>query len=250
MNEDLKQALLAYHMAAVMNQFQTGFLARISHELRSPLSSIISLHQLILADLCENPEEEREFINQAYQSSLKLMKLIDQIVDVSKLEYGTNILELKPLELKEILTEVYYFVHLQATNKNIKLSINSDTNIRILADEKRLKQILITLIDTGISLMEEGNIQVETKILDDKSLEINLNFDCDNSKWNESVNILETIPENTPDFFKNLSKKIEFSPGMKLLLCQKLMETMGGKLLLISPENNLTRIQIIGKSYS
>ncbi len=244
MNEDLKQALLAYQMAALMSQFKTGFLARVSHELRSPLSSLISLHQLILSDLCESRAEEREFINQAHQSSLKLMKLIDQIIEVSKTEYGTNILEIKQLELKEILAIVYNLVHLQAAHKNLKLSIiYPQKNLKVLADEKRLKQVLITLIDTGISLMENGNIRVETNIFDSNLLEINLNFDSESNKWSESVNLLEEQPETTPEAVKKFSQKIEFSPGMKLMLCQNLIETMGGKLLLISPQKNLTRIQ-------
>lgn len=244
MNEDLKQALLAYQMAALMSQFKTGFLARVSHELRSPLSSLISLHQLILSDLCESPAEERDFINQAYQSSLKLMKLIDQIIEVSKTEYGTNILEIKQLEFKEILAIVYNLVHLQASHKNLKLSIiYPQNNIKVLADEKRLKQVLITLIDTGISLMEHGNIRVETNIFDSNLLEINLDFDSESNKWSESVNLLEEQAETTPEAVKKFSQKIEFSPGMKLILCQNLIETMGGKLLLISPQKNLTRIQ-------
>lgn len=251
MDEDLKQALLAYQMAALMNQFKTGFLARVSHELRSPLSSLISLHQLILSDLCENPEEEKEFINQAYQSALKLMKLIDNIIDVAKIEYGTNILEIKQLDLKELFIDIYNLVYLQVANKNLTLEIiNLKDSVIILADQKRLKQILITLIDTGISVMEKGNIKVSANILDSNKLEINFDFDCESSKWSESVNLLEIIPESTPEEVKNLSKKIEFSPGMKLILCQNLVETMGGKLLLISPENNITRIQCLLPSNS
>ena len=64
LKEELKQAQLAYQMAAQMSQFKAGFLARTSHELRSPLSSMIGLHQLILSDLCESPEEQKEFIKE------------------------------------------------------------------------------------------------------------------------------------------------------------------------------------------
>src|SRR4028118_383672 len=73
--EQLKQTQLAYQMAHEMSQFKSGFLARTSHELRSPLSSVIGLHQLILSDLCDSPEEEREFVAQANASALKLVKL-------------------------------------------------------------------------------------------------------------------------------------------------------------------------------
>ena len=91
--QELQQTQLAYYKAQEMSQFKAGFLTRISHELRSPLSSIMGLHQLILADLCENPEEEREFIGQAHEKSFKLLKLLDEILNISKIESGRNKLD-------------------------------------------------------------------------------------------------------------------------------------------------------------
>jgi signal transduction histidine kinase len=245
MNEDLKQAILAYQMAAQMLQFKTGFLARVSHELRSPLSSLISLHQLILSDLCDNPAEEREFIKQAHQSAFKIINLIDNIIDVAKVEYGTKTLAINSIEITEILLNIYNLLYLQATNKNLQFKINyPDTNIKVLADKKRLQQVLISLIDAGIYIMDNGSIQVESKVNCEKDLvEINLKFDCQSNKWSESVNLLEEIPQPTREEIKNLSQQIEFSPGMKLILAESLLTTMGGKLLLTGLENNITQIQ-------
>ncbi len=246
-NNELQQILLAYQTTALISQFKTGFLARISHELRSPLSSLISLHQLILNDLCDNPEEEREFINQAYQSALKLMQLIDNIIDVSKIEYGSIETEITEVQVSQIWEKVYHLTHLQATNHNISLNIIFlEEDINVLADEKIITQVLITLIDTGISLMEKGNIRVTNKTISSELLQINLDFFCNPSQWSESVNLLEELPEQiTKESVRDFSKKLEFSPGMKLMLCQNLIETMGGKISLISPENNITRIQIL-----
>lgn len=79
-SQQLQQTQLAYFMAREMSQFKAGFLARTTHELRSPLNGLIGLHQLILSDLCEDPAEEREFIGQAHERTLKLLKLIDEIL--------------------------------------------------------------------------------------------------------------------------------------------------------------------------
>ena len=105
LKEELKQTQLAYQMAAQMSQFKAGFLARTYHELRSPLTSLIGLHQIILNNLCESPEEERQFLTQAYDSAQKLMKLIDELVAVSQAEYGTAQLEIRPLQLASVLAE-------------------------------------------------------------------------------------------------------------------------------------------------
>ena len=151
LKEELKQAQLAYQMAAQMSQFKAGFLARTSHELRSPLSSMIGLHQLILSDLCESPEEQKEFIAQAYHSALKLMKLIDEIVAVSKTEYGTNSLHLELLSLDSIFAEIDRLTHLQAANRNLKLRIEQpDPQLCVFADRNRLIQLIFNLIDSGI----------------------------------------------------------------------------------------------------
>src|SRR4028118_557337 len=99
LREKLKQTQLAYEMAKEMSQFKAGFLARTSHELRSPLSSLIGMHQLILSDLCDSPEEAREFVAQANASALKMVKVLDEVIAVAKTEHGTNQLEIQPLRL-------------------------------------------------------------------------------------------------------------------------------------------------------
>ncbi|HBE52947.1 MAG TPA: sensor histidine kinase, partial [Cyanobacteria bacterium UBA11369] len=90
LKEELLRTQLAYRMATEMCQFKAGFLARVSHELRSPINSLIGLQQLILSDLCEDPAEEREFVAQANASALRMVALLDAILNVARTEYGTN----------------------------------------------------------------------------------------------------------------------------------------------------------------
>ena len=93
LKRELQQTRLAYQMAVAINHLKSSFLGRVAHELRSPLSSMISLHQLILADLCESPAEEREFIAQGQLAGCKLMAMLDEMINLSKLESGTTPLE-------------------------------------------------------------------------------------------------------------------------------------------------------------
>lgn len=231
LKEELKQAQLAYQMAAQMSQFKAGFLARTSHELRSPLSSMIGLHQLILSDLCESPEEQKEFIAQAYHSALKLMKLIDEIVAVSKTEYGSNSLYLESLELSKIFTEIGRLTHLQAANRNLTLEIVApDPQICVFADRSRLIQLIFNLIDSGIALMKKGVIKLSTTEVTSDSVKIEIDLDCPAVLWQES-----TVPE--PNFqthdlseLRELLQEISLSANMKLLMSKTLLETMGGSL--------------------
>src|SRR6476646_2622581 len=114
LQQELEQTRLAYQMAVEMHQFKSGFLARVSHELRSPLNGLIGMHQLILSDLCDDPAEERDFLGQAHQSALNLMQLLYLILAVARLEHGSRQMQLQPLKLGQILREVYNLTHLQA----------------------------------------------------------------------------------------------------------------------------------------
>lgn len=253
LKEELKQAQLAYQMAAQMSQFKAGFLARTSHELRSPLSSMIGLHQLILSDLCESPEEQKEFIAQAYHSALKLMKLIDEIVAVSKTEYGSNSLQIESLQLAEIFTEIDRLIHLPAANRNLQLEIATpDPTIRVLADRSRLIQLIFNLIDSGISLMKSGAIKLSTTEITADAIKIELNIECPAVMWQETTSNEPNINTNDLAEVREFLQEMSLSANMKLLLSQTLLETMGGSLQLLDlssddEEQPLTRIVLTCK---
>ncbi|QIR37366.1 HAMP domain-containing histidine kinase [Tolypothrix sp. PCC 7910] len=250
----LQQTQLAYEMAKEMSQFKAGFLARTTHELRSPLNGLIGLHQLILSDLCENPEEEREFVAQAHERALKLLKLIDEVLNVARVEHGTNKLDIQPLSLKEVLQEVDKLTYMLAANRNFKLQVSPpDPGIYVLADPRWLRQVLISLVDTSISQMEEGGISISSSLSPSKnSVYIWLDVPIHTLPGSESIDFIKSIDfVNSPD--KAIVDKTENStltPGMRLLLNQTLLEEMGGKLQIVPfPTNQaeiseLTRLQV------
>jgi len=248
LKEELKQAQLAYQMAAQMSQFKAGFLARTSHELRSPLSSMIGLHQLILSDLCESPEEQKEFIAQAYHSALKLMKLIDEIVAVSKTEYGSNRLNLESLQLTEIFAEIDRLTRLPAANRNLVLEIvDPDPQITIFADRSRLIQLIFNLIDSGISEMKTGTIKLSVSQVTTDNITLEIDLECPISVWQKQEIIEPNFEEQDLGQIRQYLQEMSLSANMKLLLSQTLLETMGGNLEMLdySYQNNqepLTRM--------
>ncbi len=150
---------LAYQMAQEMIQFKGGFLARVTHELRSPLNGLIGLHQLILEGLCESPSEEREFISQAHERALILLKLLDEILKVARADYGTNKLDIQPVSISKLFQEVYELNYMLAANRNFPFKVISpQPEIYALVDKSWLRQILINLVSTTITRMEEGMI--------------------------------------------------------------------------------------------
>ncbi|MBH8566115.1 HAMP domain-containing histidine kinase [Nostoc sp. CENA67] len=245
--QKIKQTQLAYQMAQEMGQFKAGFLARTTHELRSPLNSLIGLHQLILSDLCDDPAEEREFIAQAHEKALKLLHLIDEILGVARTEHGTNKLDIQPQCLSKILQEVNHLTYMLAANRNFTLRVlPPDPEIYVLADHRWLRQVLVSFVDTAITQMEEGSIQISSSLSPtSKTVHICLDLPDQALPNHESIDLIKS--ENV--LTETVNKKTALSAGMKLLLNQTLLEVMGGKLEilpLITNEQtlNYTRVQV------
>ena len=247
----LKQAQLQYQMEVQVNEFRAGFLARTAHELRAPLNGLIGLHQLILSDLCESPEEEKEFLSQANDSALKMVKLMDEIIHVSKAEYGSNPLDIQAIKLEEVFQEVHRLTTMQARNRSIRLQIDtSDPPIYVMADFSKLRQILLHLVDSSIALMKEGSLKIDTQVDSNaKTVQIRICIQSPHQVWSEPVDLLEEI--SAPDTVnrESLPPIPQLSPGMKLLISQQLLEMMGGSLEVIplasgnDDEETITQLQ-------
>lgn len=153
---------LAYQRLLALERFKSGFLARTSHELRSPVNTIVSLHQLILEDLCESPEEEKEFIEQSKGAALKMLALFDQIAAVSKLDVGREPPKLEAVDLSFLLPEVEMLTVLQAKNQNVRYTVDSPADELVVdTDAKWLKNILASLIQDAIYHTKALRLAVE-----------------------------------------------------------------------------------------
>ena len=262
----LKQTEIAYQLAHQMSQFKAGFLARTSHELRSPLNSLIGLHQLILSDLCDDPAEERAFVAQANSSALKLIDLIDQILEVSRVEHGNSKLEIQPLQLATVLAEVYNLTHLIAANRNIHLHLSPpESEIYVLADPRWLRQVLINLLDTCLTQIESGSISIRIsydqaqpgheKLEAQPHLAIGASSNSVNSAqiWidvNPPIAIgsepsqLNQTAQSSESVLKNTAP----SSGMNLLLIQTILELMQSRLEIVNSHqadaDSFTRLQL------
>lgn len=233
----LQSLQLAYQLATEVSQFKGGFLARTSHELQSPLNGMIGMQQLILQDLCDSPEEEREFIAQANQSALKMIKVLDHVVDVARLEHGTVKMELQPLQLTALLQAVYDLTCLQAADRNLKLDLTlPDPDLYVFADPRRLQQVLLYLVDAAIAEMGEGYIYVSAQpVMETECVQIWL--DCDRLlHFSEPLARLQTHSE---------PEAAIPSLGLNCLTIQILLSLMGGTLTVVDPPtgSKQTRLQ-------
>jgi K+-sensing histidine kinase KdpD len=232
LEEQLKQTQLAYEMAKQVSSFKSGFLARASHELRSPLSSLIGMHQLILSDLCDSPEEEREFIAQANISALKMVKLLTDVIDVSKMEDGKARLEITALPLSKVFENLQTLTYMQAAHSNLRFEVVvPEPEIYVLADPRRFQQVLVGIVDTAIARMESGRIQVSAACAtESQEAQIWIDVESSTQIWSEMADSLD----KTPETLNKAGKTSEMSPGLNLLIAQTIVEVMQGRLELVA----------------
>ncbi|MCD4790192.1 MAG: response regulator [Bacteroidales bacterium] len=172
-----EQALkAAKEKAEESDRLKSAFLANMSHEIRTPMNAILGFSQL-LNDV-ESEEERNKFVNLITSNSEHLLSLINDIIDVSKIEAGLMTIEKNKCSVNQLLEEIY---HVFNTNKNkkikekniqIKLNIPlAENESIILTDSTRLRQILSNLIDNAIKFTESGTIEYGYKIKDPQTLE-------------------------------------------------------------------------------
>jgi signal transduction histidine kinase len=230
-------------MATEMSQFKSGYLARTSHELRSPLNGLIGMHQLILSDLCDSREEEREFLAQAHTSARKMVEVLDRVVDAARVQHGTSQLTIQPIPLTQIFQEVYNLTQLLAKDRNVRLHMQPpDPGIYVQVDHPRFRQILLHLVDSAILRLPEEGITVSAKLSAELGdVHIWINDSCPLAARTEPVNLLqpETFQSETfkPETATNLPLP---SPGLNLLIVQMLLQSMQGRLEVVPIHSNLT----------
>ncbi|WP_051048399.1 sensor histidine kinase [Microcystis aeruginosa] len=238
LKRELQQTRLAYQMAVAINHLKSSFLGRVAHELRSPLSSMISLHQMILADLCESPAEEREFIAQGQLAGRKLMAMLDEMINLSKLESGTIPLEREIFSLTKLWQDWASLTYLQAANRNIQLKFSPLTDdIAIIADYQCLSSALVLLVDAAIANLTSGSICISVSALDEKKVTISLEFTGEIPLW-PMPEISSLSLESKPEEVKQFTQVLGFSPSLKFQLAKGIIEVSGGEMSLDRIDNN------------
>lgn len=234
-----QQLQQARQLAETASCLKTEFLSTISHELRTPLNGIICSLKLILDDLAEDRAEQQEFMNDAHSSALRLMKSVNDILAIAKFEADQNInLTLDAVNLNELLSEVERLRNPLALQKHLNLQIEKPQTldeIILYANYRGLLQILLNLVDNAIKFTREGEITINTQVI-----QKTVRFDNQELPGMVVVTVADTgigVPEDKLDRLFQLFGKVNGShttpyagTGLGLTISQKLVEAMGGNI--------------------
>ncbi len=161
----------AQKQAQEASRLKSEFLANTSHELRTPLNGMIGFLKLVIDGMADDPEEQAEFLQEAYKSAIHLLNLINDILDIAKIEAGKMQLEVNPVGLNELFSHVDSITRLQAQQKNLSYEITKPTTydeIILYGNYQRLLQVMLNLVGNAIKFTHEGGIKISAEIIRQK----------------------------------------------------------------------------------
>jgi signal transduction histidine kinase len=151
--------------AEAADRLKSAFLATMSHELRTPLNSILGFTGILLQGLVGplNPEQQKQ-LGMVQNSARHLLSLINDVLDISKIEAGQVELSLTQVPVPEIVSRVVELLKPFATRKNLSLTSSIDPSVgQVTSDARRLEQILINLLNNGIKFTEHGGVRIHAR---------------------------------------------------------------------------------------
>ena len=216
--EAARKLKAAKEQAERSEYLKTSFLANISHEIRTPLNAIVGFSQLIAE--VENPEDKAEFCRIIQENNNRLLHLVNELLDLSKIEANMVVFNLQPIGMNELLKTVYDSFILRCPTDVQLVNESLDTEHYIYADKNRTVQIISNLIDNALKYTKYGSIRIGYKQVGDY-IEI---YTTDTGKGIK--------PELLDSIFSRFVKADEnvHGTGLGLSICKMLVEKMGGQI--------------------
>lgn len=226
-----KELFAAKENADIANQAKSEFLANMSHELRTPLNAILGFTQVMNRDLTLN-EEQRENLNIINRSGEHLLVLINDILEMSKIEAGRITYNPQNFDLYILLDNLQEMFSLKAKSKQIKLLFERTFNVPqyISTDQGKLRQVLINLLSNAIKFTKTGSVTLRVKTAEYREIqnEIRLIFEVEDTG-------IGIDPNEKDKLFKAFSQtksglNAQEGTGLGLSISQNFVQLMGGKI--------------------
>ncbi len=232
--EQEKKAILedALHMAQAANEAKTAFLSSVSHDIRTPMNAIIGFLALI-QDEIDNPDLVREYVQRIDASSKHLLGLINDVLDMNKIESGSTTLNLVEMNLAEVIDEINTIIRPQAKAKNQTLEIfASRLNFEhLLGDKMRINQVLMNLLSNSVKYTpENGTIEMRVdelpQVVDNYS---RIRFTISDNGQGMSEDFLKVIFDPFTREDARVSHEIQ-GTGLGMAITKNLVDLMGGSI--------------------
>ncbi len=210
-------------------EFKQQFLSNMSHEIRTPMNAVIGLVNILL-DL--NPtKSQMEYLNVIKRSSENLLVILNDILDLGKIEAGKMELEHIDISLQELLDLVYQTLHFKADSKGIELRIKYDNRIPLvlMGDPTRLNQVIVNLVGNAIKFTERGTVSMGAKLMEDLGDSVKVQFCVKDTGIGMTQEQLHRIFKNFTQATGDTTRKYG-GTGLGLSISKHLVQLFGGEI--------------------
>jgi PAS domain S-box-containing protein len=231
-----QEAIDAKQKAEESIQSKEKFISIMSHEIRTPMNAVVGITNLLLQK--EHTADQKELLKGLKVSSENLLKILNNILDLSKIDSGKLVLESADMSLQEIIGSAVESNSFKAAEKNIVINIEVDKRIPayIKGDSFRLSQILLNLLSNAVKFTDEGNIMISVKMLDESKENYHLLFTISDTGIGIPEEMLSEIFESFTQASSDISKKYG-GTGLGLTITKKLIEFQNGNIGVESTKN-------------
>ena len=231
--ERTSELLLAKDMAEQASRAKSAFLANMSHEIRTPLNAVIGLTHLMQRDATERQQKDR--LAQVSDSAQHLLAVINDVLDISKIEAEKLQLESVDFSLARLLRDVLDMVEFKARDKGLTLLAEIEPSLpgAISGDPVRLQQILLNYLSNAVKFTEKGHILLRARVAEWRGGQVVLRFEVEDTGIGIEANQIPRLFGSFEQADTSTTRRFG-GTGLGLAICRQLAQLMGGETGVVS----------------
>ncbi len=241
-----RQLAEALQAAQIASSSKTTFLSNMSHDIRTPMNAVLGFTALLAKD-AENPDKVREYTKKILASGQYLLSLINDILDISKIESGKVVLNFEKFILNDLLSSVEAIIRpmAEAKHQNFFIEISGIAHEYFVGDEMRVHQILINLLSNAVKYTPEGgNIWFRVIGLSQRSAQYeHILIEVEDNGFGMTPEYLETIFDAFTRAENSTTNKVQ-GTGLGMAITRNIVELMGGTINVSSEVNKGTLFRV------
>ncbi|MBU1425956.1 MAG: response regulator [Gammaproteobacteria bacterium] len=225
--QKLKEAEDARSHAEAVSQIKDAFLANMRHELRTPMNAVIGLSHLCLqTDLSD---KQHDYLQKIHRSAKSLLGILNDILDVSKIEAGKMEMDRIPFELEEVMGNLATIVGVKSQEKNLEFLLETAPNVpsSLVGDPLRLGQVLINLAGNAVKFTEKGEVTIRVELEQDEGDHVTLRFTVQDTGIGMSPRQIDNLFRPFTQADSSITREYG-GTGLGLTISKRLIEMMGG----------------------